>query len=308
MGTAQVDRPLLHRRESVYELLRLSLANQTYKGPIEVVVADAMTERLERELKESWGRAERVVLTQQVRHDRIAISAARNTAAVYARGDLLVFVDDATELLSNFVEAAVDVHATGKIPSCFLIMLDRRAPHINPTWREQQHPCSRGDGDLCTWPVVGHVGGVFVISREAFLKLNGFDENFDGNWGCEDQEFWARVDRAKLARVGRSDLGALRWKHRETPPRARVRRCRELYAQWSYRSTRLEANRRLSDGDLEQLRKMKSCGSSTCALCQAADRKQQIETYRTIPAEFDLRALHATYSARPSGVYVDPWR
>jgi hypothetical protein len=307
MGTAQVDHPLLHRGESVYELLRLSLANQTYRGPIEVVVADAMTDRLQREHGKSWGRAERVVLTKQVHHDRIAISAARNTAAAYARGELLVFIDDATEMLSNFVEAAVEVHASGKIPSCMLIMLGR-APHINPTWGGAEHPCSRGEGDLRTWPVVGHVGGVFVLSREAFLSLNGFDENFDGNWGCEDQEFWARVDRVKLKRVGRPDLAALRWPHRETPPRARLRRCRELYAQWAYRSSRGEANRRLLDGDLDQLRKLKSCGSSTCKSCKADDRAQQIETYRTIPADFDLRALHNTYSPRPSGVYLDPWR
>src|ERR1700751_2006485 len=243
MGTAQTDYPLLHRHEAVYDLLRLSLANQTYQGPIEVVVADALTDRLDREQRASWGVATRVVLTRQVKHDRIAIAGARNTAAAYARGELLIFVDDCTELLSTFVEAAVEVYVEGKIPSCLLIMLDR-IPRINPTWQDREHPCSCW-WDLRTWPVVGHVGGVFVISRQDFLRLNGFDENFDGNWGCEDQEFWARVDRQGLPRAGRVDLGALRWGHRETPARGKLRRCHEAYAQWAYRSSRVEANRRL---------------------------------------------------------------
>ncbi len=302
MITAQTDRPLLYRRDSVYDVFRASVTNQTYEGPIEVIVADAVTERLQRESTVGgWGRAERVVFTNQANHDRIAIAAARNTAAVYARGELLVFVDDCVELLPSFVEAAADVHASGKVPTRVAIRIGHVAD-VDPTWREQGCPMDRR-----TWPLSGQASAVFVLPREAFLKLNGFDENFDGNWGCEDQEFWARVDRAKLPRVGRADLAALCWAHSRTPLRATVRRCRELYAQWAYRSSRADANRRLSDGVLEQLRRAPPCAPA-CDLCAAPDREQQVETYRTIPAEFDLRALSATYGARPSGVFTDPWR
>src|SRR5262245_10698703 len=94
MITAQVDRPLMHRPDSVYDIFRTCVANQTYRGPIEVVVADTDVARLRRESAHGgWGRADRVVFTTQANHDRIAISAARNTAASYARGELLVFVD-----------------------------------------------------------------------------------------------------------------------------------------------------------------------------------------------------------------------
>lgn len=146
-----------------------------------------------------------------------------------------------------------------------------------------------------------------MTPREVLLRLNGFDENFDGNWGCEDHEFWTRFDRLGLDRVGRADLAVLRWAHPATPSRATLRRCGELYAQWAYKSPRIEANRRLSDEELDALRRGLRC-TDTCELCAAEDRAQQIETYRAIPAEFDLRSLHATYSARPSGVYLDPWR
>lgn len=302
MITAQTDRPLLHRSESVYDVFRGSVANQTYDGPIEVVVADTDAVRLRREgAVGGWGRADRVVFTTQALHDRIAISAARNTAAAYARGELLVFVDDCVELMPSFVEAAVDVHASGKVPTRVAVRVGP-VVDVDPTWRAQGCPM-----DKRTWPVSGQAAAVFVLAREAFLALNGFDENFDGNWGCEDQEFWARVDRAKLPRVGRADLAVLCWAHARTPLRATVRRCRELYAQWAYRSTRSDANRRLSEETLEQLRRAPSCRPG-CDLCEASDRAQQVESYRTLSAEFDLRALSATYSSRPSGVYLDPWR
>ena len=318
MTTASTDYPMAQRPESIYDLLRLSLANQTYKGPVEVIVADTAVDRLPREFSSPWGRVERVVLTKQVHHDRIAISGARNTAASYARGDLLVFVDDCTELLPSFLEAAADLHARGKIPTRVLLATAAPLPggkiatrellhigtfdHVDPLWRA--HGCPT---DLTEWKLSGQAGGVFVTPRDVFLRLNGFDENFDGNWGCEDHEFWTRFDRLGLPRVGRADLAVLRWEHSPTPPRASLRRCREAYAQWAYNLSRVEANRRLLDAALEELRRSAPC-TDTCDLCRAPDRKQQIETYRMIPADFDLRALHATYSARPSGIYLDPWR
>jgi glycosyltransferase involved in cell wall biosynthesis len=318
MTTASVDRPMVHRRESIYDLLRLSIGNQTYEGRLEIIVADTEVDRLSREFSASWGPAERVVLTKQVHHERIAIAGARNTAAAYARGDLLVFVDDCIELLPSFLEAAAELYSRGKIPTRALFttavpLANAKIPTctllrnisfdaVDPVWRDKGCPT-----DLTEWKLSGQAGGVFVIPREVFLYFNGFDENFDGNWGCEDQEFWARIDRAKLPRVGRADLAVLCWVHNRAPSRGMVRRCRELYAQWAYRSSRLDANRRLSDEMLDELRVSRPC-EVTCSLCQASDRAQQIDTYRTIPAEFDLRGLHGAYSARPSGVYLDPWR
>jgi glycosyltransferase involved in cell wall biosynthesis len=117
MATASPDHPMTHRSESIYDLLRLSIANQTYDGPVEVIVADTEIDRLSREFSASWGSVERVVLTRQVLHDRIAISGARNTAASYARGELLVFVDDCIEILPSFLEAATELYARGKIPT-----------------------------------------------------------------------------------------------------------------------------------------------------------------------------------------------
>jgi glycosyltransferase involved in cell wall biosynthesis len=309
---------MVHRQESIYDLLRLSIANQTYDGPVEVIVADTEVDRLPREFNISWGPVERVVLTKQVLHDRMAIAGARNTAAAYARGELLVFVDDCIELLPSFLEAVAELYARGKIPTRALfttaVPLSRgKIPTckllrsgtfgaVDPVWRNKGCPT-----DLTEWELSGQAGGVFVIPREVFLYFNGFDENFDGNWGCEDQEFWQRIDRAKLPRVGRADLAVLCWLHSRPPPRGMVRRCRELYAQWAYSSSRLDANRGLSDEVLDELRAALPC-EPTCSLCQAPDRAQQIETYRTIPAEFDLRRLHSTYSVRPSGIYLDPWR
>src|SRR4029077_6304618 len=191
--------------------------------------------------------------------------------------------------------------ARGKIPTCTLLR-GGVFEDVDPVWRNHGSPM-----DLTEWELSGQAGGVFVVPRDVFFSLNGFDENFDGNWGCEDQELWARVDRANAPRVREADLAVLCWSHSRTPPRGMVRRCRELYAQWAYRSPRRDANRRLSEEVLDQLCRASPC-SLSCPLCQAPDRVQQIATYREIPAEFDLGALHAAYSVRPSGIYLDPWR
>lgn len=318
MTTASVDHAMTRRPESIYDLLRRSLANQTYDGPYEVVVADTMVDRLPREFGKSWGRAERIVLVKQVQHDRIAIAGARNTAGVYSRGELIVFVDDCTELLPSFLEAAVELHLRGKIPTRVYFHGSSELPNgklstrdllrvakfdqVDPVWRNAGSPT-----DLTEWSLSGNACGVYVMPTERLLQLNGFDENFDGNWGCEDIEFWTRFDRLKLKRVGRADLAVVRWAHGPTKPRATLRRCREAYAQWAYRSRRIEANRRLSDNELDQLRRAPPC-TDTCGLCKAPDRAQQIQSYRAIPAELDLRALRKIYSARPSGIYLDPWR
>lgn len=326
MITAQLDHPMEPPRaqESVYDLFRSCLANQTYQGPHEVIVADANVDRLAREhAAGSWERASRVVFTRQVLHDRTAISGARNTAAAYARGDLIVFLDDCTELLPSFLEAAVELHLQGKIPTRLYfhsapellpkarttleLLRIGKFDGVDPVWRNQGCPV-----DKTELPLSGNACGVFVVPREVFLRLNGFDENFDGNWGCEDIEFWTRFDRLGLKRVGRADLAVVRWAHQPTPPRGTLRRCREAYAQWAYKEPRVEANRRLSDEALNTMKRARSCtsivGGSPCGLCSSPDRVQQIDTYRTISADFDLRSLNTTYSARPSGFYADLWR
>jgi hypothetical protein len=326
MITAQTEHPMLPPRDrlTVYDLFRRCLANQTYTGPIEAIVADANQERLSREFSVGVWRAERVVHTRQVMHDRTAISGARNTCAAYARGDLLVFLDDCTELLPSFIEAAVDLHERGKIPTRLYfhdssvdlptgkttleLLRERKFEVEDPAW--QRHG---GVTDRREIALSGNACGVFVVPRKMFLQLNGFDENFDGNWGCEDIEFWTRLDRLKLPRVARADLAVVRWAHGSTPGGTTLRRCREAYAQWAYRQNkRLEANRRLSDDDLDALKKAPSChtivGGAACGLCTAPDRSRQIDTYRTVAAEFDLRSLSATYGKRPSGLYLDSWR
>lgn len=323
MGTAQVDQPLIGRSDSVYEILRRSVNNQTYTGPIEVIVTDVHVDRLEREWRASWGRATRVVLSKQVHHDRIAIAAGRNTAAVFAQGELLVFVDDCTELLPSFVEAAVALYARGRIPTR-LLLGSSMYPHageklptrevlraglavqafeeVDPLWRDHGHSM-----DGRTWKLAGHAGGVFVLDRDRFMQLNGFDENFDGNYGCEDQEFCKRLDRLGVRRRSSCDLAVVRLAHHTTPSRATLRRCRELYATWAYQAKRIAANRRLEDEVLERLRHGDPC-QATCPLCTAPDRPQQAESYRTLAADFDLCRLSKRYRDRTSGVYLDPWR
>jgi len=64
-------------------------------------------------------------------------------------------------------------------------------------------------------------GGVFVIRRDAFVHIGGFDERFLG-WGGEDDAMTIKVERARLSCVELDDEIALHLWHPR--PRATTRR------------------------------------------------------------------------------------
>lgn len=107
-------------------------------------------------------------------HRKVAICAARNTAIVAAKGELIVNLDDACELPSIYL----DVFAHGwKYGVCAAATWPKRGD-----WRRPQ---------LVDRP--GVVYGFSSYPREAALALNGYDEAFDGAQGLEDADWSTRL-------------------------------------------------------------------------------------------------------------------
>ena len=66
-----------------------------------------------------------------------------------------------------------------------------------------------GEGDVR--PRSPLMSGVVCIRKEAYLRINGFDERFEG-WGCEDNEMAEHLERSRL-RIKRLEYGSIHLDH-----------------------------------------------------------------------------------------------
>jgi hypothetical protein len=121
-------------------------------------------------------------------------SWALNVAARSARGDALVFLDGDLLLPSGFAESVLLRLDGADVvqPKRFTFYLDEQA-----TCRI----CDRAGalaGARCVEVVENlEAGALVVLARDAFFSIGGWDEEFRG-WGGEDNEFW---DRCRTLRV-----------------------------------------------------------------------------------------------------------
>jgi glycosyl transferase family 7 (putative galactosyltransferase) len=89
-------------------------------------------------------------------------------------------------------------------------------------------------------------GGLFVIRRDAFAHIGGFDERFVG-WGGEDDAMTIKVERARLSCVELDDEVALHLWH----PRPRVATLRQPH--YAQNLALLQDYRRYADAELARL-------------------------------------------------------
>ena len=152
------------------------------------------------------------------------VAGMLNTALLYVEGDLIVRIDDASEIPDvNYLQKFWDAYQNGYFA---LAMHTRyrggKQVYYNEEYRREgyeiaREPASRKDillnffkeGDPVRdtrWPTVERQGrmiappewfyGFSSFSLEAALKVNGFNELFDGVKGQEDQDFGIRLSMA----------------------------------------------------------------------------------------------------------------
>ena len=109
------------------------------------------------------------------RQKRVAISTYRNTGLTYARGELVVNLDDCCELPRMYLEA-------------FWYAYHHHGICAGMTWPEVGDPRPLG---VVTRP--GLVYGFGSYPLAAALELNGYDEAYDGGQGLEDVDWSTRL-------------------------------------------------------------------------------------------------------------------
>lgn len=158
---------------------------QDTRVPLELIVVDRAWPR-------RWNRLLRVLGMSGVKLKYIrpkpspfvdygyrAVNVMRNSGAIVSEGAVLIFADDYFRINGGSLD---DIHSAW----------EKRQELLCPVHREEYSPPWDHDGDQ---EFSGHNPGIYMCSRAQFLKLGGFNENFDGAYGQADTEWQERLDR-----------------------------------------------------------------------------------------------------------------
>lgn len=139
-------------------------------------------------------------------------SRVRNLGVRHATAPLLIFIDHDTPLHPDFIADHVRLSGAGHFVQgkrCFLPEDRTRellAKGLEPGWWPS--PWLRGLGNrknAVRWPALGRLlaapktfetairGSNLAVRREDFLRVDGFDEFYDGVWGREDSDLAYRL-------------------------------------------------------------------------------------------------------------------
>lgn len=229
-----------------------SLKSQTFRD-FELVVVDSLIDRRPDMFKGDPFNADK--LPFPVKHvsihpnhrfwldrGRWNVCGALNTSIMHSEGDLLVRVDDCSELDEGHLQRCWDGYQSGYFP---LAMHTRyregRQAYRDESYRKDgyevlahgEEPFLRhfkpGDPIRDTrWPKVKSSGGTLIgeddwfygysaFSLEAALKVNGFNEMMDGQKSLEDVDFGVRLVAAGYGRMFLLSMGHTVIEHEHEP-------------------------------------------------------------------------------------------
>lgn len=155
-----------------------SILAQTY-APVEVIVVDDGSTDDTPKVLERYGKSIRVI-----RQANAGPSAARNTGVRNSHGELIAFLDSDDVWLGNRLEAQVKALITAgrSVPCCFCnVSLDKGSAEISTSFKDAGlRPLQQRGVWLNPFEVFATRFVFFnqaaVIWREAFERVNGFDE------------------------------------------------------------------------------------------------------------------------------------
>jgi len=230
-----------------------SLLHQTFKD-FEVIVVDALYPRRKEWLDKDWGFQVKYVPIHAshcfwLNHKRWFVCAALNTGILHAEGQLLVRVDDCSEFDAFFLQRFWEGYKEGYFPLAMHVRylegkparfdkdyMDRgyEAKYSVTLEKDERREILRrlyGDEGLVRdtrYPIVKARGGKMVapdqwyygyssMSLEAALKVNGYNELFDGDKGQEDQDMGLRLYMAGYKEIFHLDINHQVIEHEHLP-------------------------------------------------------------------------------------------
>ncbi len=178
--------PTLNEEKFLESTLK-SIKNQDYKGKYEIIVSDGMS-------KDDTVRIAKKYADEVVICKRKGIAIGRNTGEKLARGELLLFIDADTVILPDALTKVAKMFRNKKIVggTGSVLPLNPKMSNIFIYWSVSQ--LVKKTVQLKS----PQIGGLFCAYRkDAFDKVNGFNESFDT---FEDFDMSKRI--SKLGRIG----------------------------------------------------------------------------------------------------------
>jgi glycosyltransferase involved in cell wall biosynthesis len=197
--------PTLNCADTLGEQLE-ALANQTYAGPWEVVIADNGSTDGSREIAEQW--AEKLPELRVVdASDRKGVSRARNVGAAAARGDFILLCDADDVATPRWLEAMADAGRRFDVVGGYLDP-EPLNDSLTQAWRPgfPRHELPDALGFL---PFA--VGANCGVRASVFREFNGWREDYVG--GGDDVEFSWRAHLASY-RVGFAPDAVIHYRYR----------------------------------------------------------------------------------------------
>lgn len=121
-----------------------------------------------------------------------------NTALMHCQGELIVRIDDCCEFDSEFIKRFWDGYECGFFPGAMHIRFINGKPakgNGDETIRDLRYNIVQKNGGRMVGPHNWY-HGYSSMSLEAALKINGFDENLDGDKGIDDTDCGSRIEMA----------------------------------------------------------------------------------------------------------------
>jgi GT2 family glycosyltransferase len=158
-----------------------ALASQTFTGKWEVVVVDNLSSDRSAEIASSFtGRLPNLRIVEA--SDRAGLSYARNVGARAARGPVLAFCDADDRVQPQWLDALVRACGPGVLVGGALNLDGNDSNSVY--WRSQDLTPAGLPGPHAFLPHV--IGANFAMWRDAFLGVDGCDEDFVACWDDVD--------------------------------------------------------------------------------------------------------------------------
>ena len=184
MNTARHDHGLRFYPElHIFEYFMEGLRQQTFKD-FEVVIADVLydtrSDYFEKHPESFPVKHVPIKPNIWTPKNLIAISTTKNTCLLHAQGEIVVFTDDCSTFKPKHLE----------------MVNNRMRPNLclGSTYEVYCKGVFKGNCKRKGGKVDGLYGNVSLFLSD-YIKLNGYDEMFDGSQGLEDCEFSRRAGR-----------------------------------------------------------------------------------------------------------------
>jgi len=170
-----------------------SVLDQTF-APMEIIVVDDLDSDATRRTVEALARQSSIPLLYRAIAPGTAGSAglSRNRGVETVRGDLIAFLDDDDLWEPTFLDAALARFDSEHVVMAVAWTVFQRAGYRGEGFKIE--PALRSEDALGTNP--GLTGSNFVISRDAFARLGGFDPEL---WVANDKDLLIRFLDAEFA-------------------------------------------------------------------------------------------------------------